>query len=116
MQPSLRTERTLTELDFTRLSKLPSGNLVPELADLLSAADVLGSREVPADTITMYSQVELEDVHTHRRQKLTICYPDDAEPSAGFISVRSSDASRSDRPCADRLPEFPACCQASECR
>lgn len=89
MQPSLRTERTLTELDFTRLSKLPSGNLVPELADLLSAADVLGSREVPADTITMYSQVELEDVHTHRRQKLTICYPDDAEPSAGFISVLS---------------------------
>ena len=89
MHTALRGERTLTELDFSRLRKLASGNLTPELADLLSAADVLRSREVPADTVTMYSQVELQDLHTRRRQKLTICYPDDAEPSAGFISVLS---------------------------
>jgi len=89
MHTTLRGERTLTELDFSRLRKLASGNLAPELADLLSAADVLRSREVPADTVTMYSQVELQDLHTRRRQKLTICYPDDAEPSAGFISVLS---------------------------
>jgi regulator of nucleoside diphosphate kinase len=37
----------------------------------------------------MYSRVELVDVHTHRRQVLTICYPQDAEPAAGFISVLS---------------------------
>jgi regulator of nucleoside diphosphate kinase len=89
MHTALRGERTLTELDFSRLRKLASGNLAPELSDLLSAADVLHSREVPADTVTMYSQVELQDLHTRRRQKLTICYPDDAEPSAGFISVLS---------------------------
>ena len=89
MHTALRGERTLTELDFNRLRKLASGNLAPELADLLSAADVLHSREVPADTVTMYSQVELQDLHTRRRQKLTICYPEDAEPSAGFISVLS---------------------------
>jgi regulator of nucleoside diphosphate kinase len=89
MHTVLRGERTLTELDFSRLRKLASGNLAPELADLLSAADVLHSREVPADTVTMYSQVELQDLHARRRQKLTICYPDDAEPSAGFISVLS---------------------------
>jgi regulator of nucleoside diphosphate kinase len=89
MHTVLRGERTLTELDFSRLRKLASGNLAPELSDLLSAADVLHSREVPADTVTMYSQVELQDLHTRRRQKLTICYPDDAEPSAGFISVLS---------------------------
>jgi regulator of nucleoside diphosphate kinase len=89
MHTALRGERTLTELDFSRLRKLASGNLAPELADLLSAADVLHSREVPADTVTMYSQVELQDLHARRRQKLTICYPDDAEPSAGFISVLS---------------------------
>lgn len=89
MHTALRGERTLTELDFSRLRKLASGNLTPELADLLSAADVLRSRDVPADTVTMHSQVELQDLHTRRRQKLTICYPDDAEPSAGFISVLS---------------------------
>jgi regulator of nucleoside diphosphate kinase len=89
MHTVLRGERTLTELDFSRLRKLASGNLAPELSDLLSAADVLHSREVPADTVTMYSQVELQDLHTRRRQKLTICYPDDAEPSAGFISILS---------------------------
>ena len=33
--------------------------------------------------------VELVDPHTHRRQVLTLCYPQDAEPAAGFISVLS---------------------------
>ena len=89
MQSTLFGERTLTELDVARLSKLPSGELTPELTALLSRAEVLGSREVPADTITMNSQVELEDPHTGRRQKLTVCYPHDAEPAIGFISILS---------------------------
>ena len=42
-----------------------------------------------ADVVTMYSRVELVDVHTHRRQVVTLCYPQDAEPAAGFISVLS---------------------------
>jgi len=37
----------------------------------------------------MYSQVELINAQTLRRQKLTICFPGDAEPAAGFISVLS---------------------------
>ena len=37
----------------------------------------------------MYSRVELVDAHTRRRQVLTVCYPEDAEPAAGFISVLS---------------------------
>lgn len=89
MHTSLRGERTLTELDYTRLRKLPCGKLAPELADLLGTAEVLGAREVPADIVTMYSLVEIEDLDTGRRQTLTVCYPDDAEPGAGFISVLS---------------------------
>lgn len=89
MHTPLRGERTLTELDFTRLRKLASGNDVPELKELLTAADVLRSQEVPPDTVTMYSQVELADLHSRQRQKLTICYPGDAEPGTGFISVLS---------------------------
>lgn len=89
MNTRLRHERILTELDLTRLSRLPAGMLTPPMAHLLDHADVLDAREVPADTITMYSQVEIEDLPTGRRSKLTLCYPDDAEPQAGFISVLS---------------------------
>lgn len=89
MHTTIHGDRTITELDFARLTKLRHGNLPPELADLLAVADIVRSREVAADVITMYSQVELVDVHTRRRQKLTVCYPGHAEPAAGFISVLS---------------------------
>ena len=89
MHATIHGERLLTELDFSRLTKLFGGQLPPELADLLSATEVVPSRDVAANVITMYSQVELVDTHTHRRQKLTICFPGDAEPAAGFVSVLS---------------------------
>jgi regulator of nucleoside diphosphate kinase len=82
-------ERTLTDLDFSRLSKLPSQQLPPTLADLLACAEVTSSRAVNADVVTMYSRAEVVDLHTRRRQVLTICYPGDAEPAAGLISVLS---------------------------
>lgn len=88
MHAAIHGERMLTELDFTRLSKL-LGHHPPSLADLLASAEVTSSRAVPADVVTMYSRVELVDVHTARRQTLTVCYPGDAEPAAGFISVLS---------------------------
>lgn len=89
MHATIHGERTLTERDFSRLSGLLAGQLPPNLADLLSATDVVLSRNVPASVVTMYSQVEVVDAHTLRRQKLTICFPGDAEPGAGFISVLS---------------------------
>ena len=81
-------ERTLTDLDFSRLTRLASQRQPPVLADLLANAEVTSSRAVRADVVTMYSRVELVDVHTHRRQVLTICYPQDAEPTAGFSPSR----------------------------
>ena len=87
MHATIHGERTLTELDFARLAKLKDGHAL--LAQLLDATDVIPSREVPADVVTMYSQLELIDLQTRRRQKLTLCYPRDAEPAAGFISVLS---------------------------
>lgn len=82
-------ERTLTDLDHSRLTKLADHRLPPVLDDLLAQADITSSRTVRADVVTMYSRVELLDVHTHRRQVVTLCYPQDAEPAAGFISVLS---------------------------
>ena len=87
MHATIHGERTLTELDFARLGKLRDGHA--PLAQLLDATDVIPSRDVPADIVTMYSQLELLDLQTRRRQKLTLCYPRDAEPAAGFISVLS---------------------------
>lgn len=89
MHATIQGERTLTELDFARLTKLLNGHMPPELADLLAATEVVPSRQVAVDIVTMYSQVELVDVRTRRRQKLTVCYPGHAEPAAGFISVLS---------------------------
>ena len=63
--------------------------VVAELAHALDSLDLVPSREVPPDVVTMYSQVIVEDVNTGRRQKLTLCYPADAEPHNGFISVLS---------------------------
>lgn len=82
-------ERTLTELDFARLRKLANGKAPQWLTDLLDAADILDAREMPSDIVTMYSTVEFEDVTTGQLQKLTICYPGDAEPTEGFVSVLS---------------------------
>ncbi len=45
--------------------------------------------EVDPDTVTMYSQLLLADAADGSRRTLTICYPGDAEPDQGFISVLS---------------------------
>ena len=89
MHAVVHGERTLTDVDFARLTKLLSQQLPPTLADLLASAEVMKSRAVDADVVTMYSRVEVVDAHTRRRQVLRICYPDDAEPAAGCISVLS---------------------------
>jgi regulator of nucleoside diphosphate kinase len=82
-------ERTLTDLDFARLTKLLSQQRPAHLADWLESAEVTASRAAPGDLVTMNSRVEILDLHTHHRQVLTICYPGDAEPAVGFISVLS---------------------------
>jgi regulator of nucleoside diphosphate kinase len=58
------------------------------LASMLDAAHIVPSREISPDTVTMYSEVMLA-FPAGRRKKLTICYPDDADPSLGFVSVLS---------------------------
>lgn len=86
---TLSVERTLTELDFARLSKLAHNNAPQWVTDLLDGVDILDAREVSSDTVTMYSTVECQDLNSGRRQQLTVCYPNDAEPAIGFVSVLS---------------------------
>jgi regulator of nucleoside diphosphate kinase len=85
----LHGERTLTDLDHRRLSKLLGKSGPPALEQLLDATDVVGAREVAPDIVTMYSQVAIVDPATGQHHTLTLCYPADAEPATGFISVLS---------------------------
>ena len=89
-------ERTLTELDHVRLLNLlrrdGPGEGCPTLRviqDVLSVSALVPSRDVPPDVVTMYSQVLLQDIRTAERSTLTLCYPAEAEPGAGFVSVLS---------------------------
>lgn len=86
-------ERLLTELDHARLNTLarqaaPS-QAAQDLAELLLDADTVPGRQVPAHIVTMYSQVRARDRQTGTQSKLVICYPDDADAVAGFVSVLS---------------------------
>lgn len=81
-------DRTLTELDHVRLQRLHRQGATPPMDELLDAASVVPSREVRPDVVTLYSQVLLRDERA-TEQRITLCYPDDAEPAEGFISVLS---------------------------
>jgi regulator of nucleoside diphosphate kinase len=89
MSKTACVERTLTQLDVARLRKLTLARAVPQLAELLDEAEVVESRAVPQHVITMYAHVEIEDPATRRRQIVVVCYPDDAQPALGYISVLS---------------------------
>jgi regulator of nucleoside diphosphate kinase len=82
-------ERKLTELDFTRLKKIAAHGGLSELDDILDEADVVPGQAVPAEVVTMYAQFVVVDLKLQRRQVLVVCYPSDAEPAKGYISVCS---------------------------
>jgi regulator of nucleoside diphosphate kinase len=89
MHATIDVERTLTELDFARLNKLCGGHLPAEIAAVFEFADLVPSTDIAPDIVTMNSQVEIVDRNSGERQKLTLCYPSDAQPHLGLISVLS---------------------------
>jgi regulator of nucleoside diphosphate kinase len=83
-------ERTLTHIDYVRLTRVAaesSASRCETLADLLAQSELVPSPAVPPNVVTMYSQVLVADEHTGARMKLALCYPADADPAGGFISV-----------------------------
>lgn len=93
----MMVERTLTELDHVRLSKLiqrhKSGGAASSpslpIEQVLDEADVVHWRQVPPNVVTMHSRVLVKDPRTGAQSQLTLCYPDGADPRAGFVSVLS---------------------------
>lgn len=89
MQATIHSERVLTELDHVRLSKLLDAKSHNNLEALLDNAELVQSRDVPADIVTMHSQVTIVDTRTGHRDQMTLCYPREADPAKGFLSVLS---------------------------
>ena len=96
MEALTHEHRTLAELDQVRLARLirrvgpHAGPQTGRAIDaVLEDAQLVPSRQVAPDVVTMYSQVELADAATARTYRLTVCYPPDADPNAGFVSVLS---------------------------
>src|SRR5690606_8570162 len=88
-------ERTLTQIDYVRLTRLlvNAGSSAPgadAMQQLLDGSDLVESPAVPPTVVTMYTQLLVQDEAAGTEpQKYTLCYPDDAEPAQGFISVLS---------------------------
>jgi len=93
MEVMTPVERTLTQIDHVRLTRLitRAGPLpgVETMQQVLECSDLVASPDVPPTVLTMYTQALLEDLAGGEPYKLTLCYPADAEPAGGFVSVLS---------------------------
>lgn len=86
----------LTEFDRDRLMRLiealrarPGGD-TPNLEELeieIERADVVKPGDVPPNVVTMNSQVELVDLDTQERLRMTVVFPGAADVKSGRISV-----------------------------
>jgi len=87
---------TITELDLSRLTALidsqKGSNLrdkdhLTGLEDELSRADVVDSKDVPPNIVTMNSKVRLRDVQSGKIMERTLAYPRDARSAEGTLSI-----------------------------
>ena len=80
----------VTELDLARLRTVLDHHDVPTAEALdteLHRAVVVPQREVPADVVTMNSDVLYEDEATGARRTVRVVYPRDADAGRGWVSV-----------------------------
>jgi regulator of nucleoside diphosphate kinase len=82
-------ERKLTELDFIRLNKLATAGAAPHFDEVLYDAEVVPSKTIPADVVTMHTMFVVHDLKLQRQQTFVLCYPRDAEPATGHLCVLS---------------------------
>ncbi|MBA2961810.1 MULTISPECIES: GreA/GreB family elongation factor [Ramlibacter] len=84
-------ERILTQIDYVRITRLLNAERAAGSADaldeLLALSELVASPAVRPDVVTMYSQVVVSDEASSTRRMICLCYPADADPPAGFISV-----------------------------
>lgn len=86
----------ITEYDLKRLHDLLADSMSTEyrnsaylkqLDEELKRGQVVAPTEVPADVITMNSRALLLDLESNEEMEYTLVFPQDADPSAGKISI-----------------------------
>lgn len=88
-------ERVLTELDHARLFNLAhereraASHDAEGFAALLDQATLVDSRRIAPDVVTMRSRFVLRELHDGSVRTVTLCYPVDADPTQGRLSVMS---------------------------
>ena len=90
------TERiVITKPDFDRLSELTRSAryratyaaLLSGLQGELDRGTVVDQAEVPRRVVTMRSRVKIRDLDTGEVERFTLCYPDEANVTSGWLSV-----------------------------
>ena len=86
----------ITEFDRTRLEELievaeefggRDRRDLETLAEELARAEVVSSKDVPPDVVTMNSKVVLRDIDTSEEMTYVLAFPKDANIDAGAISI-----------------------------
>lgn len=81
---------TVTDKDMKHLRVRASGSGVPaSLLDELERAQVVAASEAPPSLVKMNSSVRFEELTTGKRRAVTLVYPENADVSAGRISIFS---------------------------
>lgn len=87
----MRTESILiTKTDLERLLPVIDQHDTPasdSLASELHRAEVIDQRAVPANVVTMNSEVVYEDCATGVQRRVTLVFPKDADAGRGHVSV-----------------------------
>lgn len=81
---------TITDRDFERLQQLLTGYVSPAAENLdaeLARARVVGLHEVPAEIVTMNSDVLYEDTSSQAQRLVRVVFPKDADADRGWVSV-----------------------------
>ncbi len=83
----------ITDNDMKRLKELimeaDNGNkkYLRELKDELDKGEVVDSRDIPNNIITMNSKVRLSDINTQKEMICWLVFPDDSNADQGKISI-----------------------------
>lgn len=87
---SIEQTITITDVDLERLQPVLAQHDTPASESLeteLHRASIVAQRAVPADVVTMNSEVVYEDCDTLARRAVRVVYPKDADASRGRVSV-----------------------------
>lgn len=86
----------VTDFDMKRLQQLLEGtkawsnrdrDYLEQLEDELDRAIVVPSKEIPADIVTMNSEVLVKDVDTGKEMKFRLVFPGEADYDRGKLSI-----------------------------